>query len=102
MRQIVRKMYVYWARCVMRPVRWPGVMGTVRNHCCTKKSINYSLHIKDSSFAVSLGVKHDLGGSVPSCGHVLRQKASVVVIWVSNPSKTKVTNLQTYTHIHTE
>jgi hypothetical protein len=41
-----------------------------------------------------LGIKHDLWGSVPACGHILRQKASVVVLRVSNPGQAKITDLE--------
>ena len=41
-----------------------------------------------------LGVKHDLWGPVPACGHVFRQKASVVVLRIGDPGKTKITDLE--------
>lgn len=45
-------------------------------------------------WAPYLGVKHDLWGPVPACGHVFRQEASVVMLGISNPGKTEITDLE--------
>ena len=45
-------------------------------------------------WAPYLGVKHDLWGPVPACGHIFRQEASVIVLGISNPGKTKITDLE--------
>ena len=47
-----------------------------------------------NGFGVALGVKHDLWGSEPACGHILCQKASVVMFRVNNPGQAKLTDLK--------
>ena len=47
-----------------------------------------------TGFGVAFRVEHDLGSTVPSCGHILCQKPCVVMIRVSYSSQTKITNLE--------
>ena len=51
---------------------------------------------KDTGFAVALWVEHNLRSSIPSCGNIFREEASVVVVWISNPRQTKVAYLAPY------
>lgn len=41
-----------------------------------------------------LGVKHDLWGPVPACGHIFCQEASVVMLRIGNPGQAKIADLE--------
>ena len=55
--------------------------------------IGSNRHTKDTGFAVSLGVEHDLWSTIPPCGDIFCQEAGMVMVWVGNSRQTKVTNL---------
>lgn len=47
-----------------------------------------------NGLGVTLGIQHDLGGTVPSRCYVFRQETCVVVAGVSYPCKSKVADLR--------
>ena len=50
---------------------------------------------------VTFGVKHDLRSTIPSCGDVLGEKASVIMIGISDSCQAKVTYLNSNYEIET-
>ena len=47
-----------------------------------------------TGLGIALGVQHDLWSPVPSCGNVLSQEASMVMLRVCYSGQTKVTDLE--------
>lgn len=41
-----------------------------------------------------LGIKHNLWGPVPACGHVFCQESSVVMLRIGDPGQAKITDLE--------
>lgn len=47
-----------------------------------------------NGLGIALGVEHDLGGAVPSCGNVLGEEPSVVMVWIGYSGQAKITDLR--------
>ena len=69
---------------------FPGEDGSVGEHLCQYTA--HGPHI--DAFAVAFTVEHDLGRSVPPCGHILCQEAGVVMVGVCHSGQAEVTDLQ--------
>lgn len=69
----------------------------ISSHFFLSISFRDSMHPKqrkkDIRLRVTLWVQHNLWGPIPAGGNILCQESSVVVVRVSNPCKSKITNL---------
>lgn len=74
-----------------------GKYWSVAEHLCQNASHTPDVY----GLGVTLGVKHDLRSPVPPGGHVLREKACVVVVRVGHSRQAKVTDLLTCISFYT-
>ena len=64
--------------------------GAIREHFCQNTANRPDIN----GLGVALGVEHNLWCSVPPGGHIFGQEPSMIVFWVSNSCKAKVTNFE--------